>query len=96
MSTIIRQQPQAYKIKETMEYSEDVKNAIIYVRCNVDMDDVVRAMSIIDRNRCPLYQADPMLDNQIYDLIEEYGQDNDLPECWWMSEIDEDEILFEL
>lgn len=79
-----------------MSYSTDVRKAIIHVRLNVDMEDVSRAMSIIDRQRCPLYQADPELDNQIYDLMEEYGQDNDLPECWWMSEITEDDILFEL
>lgn len=79
-----------------MSYSKDVKDAIAYVRANVDIDDVRRAMTIIDRQRCPLCQADPELDNQIYDLMEEYGQDNDLPECWWQSEIDEDEILFEL
>lgn len=77
-------------------YSTDVRKAIIHVRLNVDMEDVERAMTIIERQRCPLYQADPSLDNQIYDLMEEYGQDNDLPECWWMSEIDEDTILFEL
>lgn len=77
-----------------MNYSEDVLDAIIYVRTNVDMTDVERALSIIDHQRCPLYQADPNLDCQIYDLMEEYGQDNDLPECWWLSEIDEDEILF--
>lgn len=79
-----------------MSYSADVRKAINYVRLNVDMEDVERAMTIIDRQRCPLCQADPELDNQIYDLMEEYGQDNDLPECWWMSEISEDDILFEL
>lgn len=79
-----------------MSYSSDVKDAIIYVRANVDMNDVGRALSIIDHQRCPLYQADPKLNNQIYDLMEEYGQDNDFPECWWMSELDEDTILFEL
>jgi hypothetical protein len=79
-----------------MSYSSDVKDAIIYVRANVDMNDVERALSIIDRQRCPLYQADPELDNQIYDLMEEYGEDNGLPEGWWLSELDEDEILFEL
>lgn len=77
-------------------YSKDIKDAIIYVRNNVDMYDVERARSIIDRQRYPLYQANPELDSQIYDLMEEYGQDYDLPEGWWMSEIDEDEILFNL
>jgi hypothetical protein len=79
-----------------MSYSSDVKDAIAYVRMNVDMSDVKRAMTIIDHQRCPLCQADPELDNQIYDLMEEYGEDNGLPEGWWLSELDEDEILFEL
>jgi hypothetical protein len=79
-----------------MIYSKDVQDAIAYVRMNVDMSDVKRAMAIIDHQRCPLYQADPELDCQIYDLMEEYGQDNDLPECWWMCELDEDDILLEL
>lgn len=79
-----------------MIYSKDVQDAIAYVRMNVDMSDVKRAMAIIDHQRCPLYQADPELDCQIYDLMEEYGQDNDFPECWWMSELDEDDILLEL
>lgn len=79
-----------------MSYSTDVRKAIIHVRLNVDMDDIERAMTIIDRQRCPLYQADPELYCQIYDLMEEYSEDNDLPEGWWLNEIDEDEILFEL
>lgn len=79
-----------------MNYSTDVRKAIIHVRLHVDMNDVRRALSIIDYQRCPLYQASPELDCQIYDLMEEYGQDHDLPECWWMNEITEDDILFEL
>lgn len=79
-----------------MEYSKDVKKAIEYIRANVDMYDVRRALLTIDVKKYPLCQADPELDNQIYDLMEEYGEDNGLSEGWWMSEIDEDEILFEL
>lgn len=79
-----------------MSYSSDVKDAIIYVRATVDINDVERALSIIDRQRCPLYQADPELDCQIYDLMEEYGEDNGLPEGWWLSELDGNKILFEL
>lgn len=78
------------------DYSKDITDAIEFVRANVDMEDVSRAMKIIDHQRCPLCQADPALDCKIYDLMEEFGQDNDLPECWWMSEIDEDTLLFEL
>lgn len=77
-------------------YSKDVKDAIAHVRANVDMDDVRRAMTIIDRQRCPLYQADPSLDCQIYDLMEEYGEDNDLPEGWWLEYVDIDDIIVNL
>lgn len=34
------------------------------------------------------------LTNQVYDLLEEYGQDNDLPENWWLDEMgDVDEAI---
>lgn len=32
--------------------------------------------------------------NKFVDLLEEYGQDNDLPECWWLEYGDEEEWLF--
>jgi hypothetical protein len=79
-----------------MEYSKDVKDAIAHVRANVDMYDVKHAILTIGIKKCPLFQVDYELDNQICDLMEEYGENNDLPEGWWMSEIDEDTILFEL
>ena len=34
--------------------------------------------------------------SKVIDLLEEYGQENDLPECWWESECDFDEILAKL
>lgn len=79
-----------------MEYSKDVKDAIAHVRANVDMYDVKRAILTIGIKKYPLRQVDYELDNQIYNLMEEYGENNDLSEGWWMSEIDEDTILFEL
>lgn len=35
-------------------------------------------------------------DAKVIDLLEEYGQDNDLPEGWWENEGDIEDILLEL
>jgi len=35
-------------------------------------------------------------DGKIIDLLEEYGEDNDLPEGWWMNEGDIDDWLMKL
>lgn len=35
----------------------------------------------------------PRKADEIADALEEYGQDNDLPEGWWCEEYDIDEII---
>lgn len=32
--------------------------------------------------------------NKLYDLMEEYGEDNNLPEGWWLVEGDTEEVYF--
>lgn len=43
--------------------------------------------------RYPLYYADRELHDTIYDLLEEYGEDNDLGEGWWMYSGDIEDIF---
>ena len=73
-----------------------MKAAIDYVRSHVDMDEVRLAIKKMDEQREPLFRVNSQLSDSIYDLMEEYGQDHDLPENWWLSEHDEESILFEL
>ena len=73
-----------------------MKAAIDYVRSHVDMDEVRLAIKKMDEQREPLFIVNSQLSDSIYDLMEEYGQDHDLPENWWLVEHDEESILFEL
>lgn len=70
-----------------------MKKAIKYVRKNLDMYEVNRVIDKMYMERVPLFVASPEMCDQIYDLMEEYGQENDLPEGWWLSECDEEDIL---
>lgn len=62
-----------------------LEKALDYVREHIDIQYinycVVRAMEM----RCPFSLAFPLESDDITDLLEEYGQDNDLPEGWWFE-----------
>lgn len=74
----------------------DFKKALQYVKDNVEQIDVEHALHHMNRENIPLRLADDTLGMKIYDLMEEYGADNDLPEGWWLDECDEDEIIFKV
>ena len=46
--------------------------------------------------RCDISFADSSIADEISDLMEEYGQDNDLQEGWWLEYGDTDDIFFAL
>jgi hypothetical protein len=70
-----------------------MKKALDYVRQNVDMGYVNYLVSKAMEMRCPTGSLDPVFTDLIYDLLEEYGEDNDLPEGWWLEYGDIDDIL---
>lgn len=72
------------------------KELIEYIRREVDMNEVRYALGIMDRDRCPLSLVRGGLHDRIVDLLEEYGQDHDLPEGWWWEEFEPEDVLFEL
>ena len=74
----------------------EIEKAIEYVREHIDMERVDIARGYMYLHRTPLHIEDAELGDIIYDLMEEYGQDNDLPENWWYDDTDEDEIIQEL
>ena len=69
------------------------EKALDYVRKHVDMlyisHCIVRAME----QRCPFSVSFPTSTDEITDLLEEYGQDNDLPEGWWCEHGDIDDVI---
>lgn len=73
-----------------------MKKALDYVRQNVDMDYVNYLVIKAMKMRCPTGCLDPVFTDLIYDLLEEYGEDNDLPEGWWLEYGDIDDIMKQL
>lgn len=101
-----------YKIVEVVESEKDetaeqddlegcsdtMRQAIQYVRDNMDgweMDALKAEMEgCYEMHQIP---NDNVMDcSRVIDLLEEYGEENDLPECWWESECEIDEILVKL
>ena len=74
-----------------------IKEAIEYVRQNVDMAEIEVTIRKMAQRREPLYHVNSQLCDTIFDLLEEFGEDNDLPEGWYLIEgVDEEDILFKL
>lgn len=85
-------------VNETEADDSTLGKAIQYVRDNMDEDDM--AILHAEMNKCYKMHLIPDRDvmdcSKVIDLLEEYGEENDLPEGWWESECDFDEILVKL
>ena len=83
--------------KEEEEKSE-LDKALDYVRKNMDEDGM--AILHAEMNKCykmHLIPDDDVMDcSQVIDLLEEYGEEHDLPEGWWESECEISDILVKL
>lgn len=69
------------------------EKALDYVRNNVDVLYINRCFVRAMEMRCPFSTSFPTSTDEITDLLEEYGQDNDLPEGWWCEYGDIDDIV---
>ena len=62
-----------------------LKGAIDYIRKNMDEDDL--AILRAEMNKCynmHLIPDDNVMDcNRVIDMLDEYGEENDLVEGWW-------------
>lgn len=71
----------------------EMEKAIAFVANEVDKDEIEATYALMTLRRVPMFSVNPQLSDQISDLMEEYGQDNDLPEGWWLYEYDEEDIF---
>lgn len=77
--------------------SKELKEVIAYVRENIDMDHVRVTCGDIDKQHGSLASCDTFnLETSIRDLMEEYSADNELPEGWWESEAEVEDIFYAL
>ena len=74
------------------------ERALEYVREQLEPETLAVIRAQVDRSyRYRMAPSDCVTDDgKVIDLLEEYGQDNDLPEGWWESECEIDEILMKL
>jgi len=77
------------------DYSEDYRKGIAYVMKELDEDDkaIIRAECNKAYKMHLVPDGDVVDDSKVTDLLEEYGQDHDLPEGWYEEEYDSSEIL---
>ncbi len=68
------------------------KEALDYIRQNLEQYEIDYCWHNIGR-RLPI-PTDIML--KISDLLDEYGEDNDLPEGWWMNYGSIEDIFMEI
>lgn len=76
------------------DYSEDYRKGIAYVMEQLDEDD--KAIIRAECNKAYKMHLVPngmVDDSKVIDLLEEYGEDHDLPEGWYEEEYDSSEIL---
>lgn len=78
---------------EQKEKKSNLQKALDYVREQMDDDKlaVVRAQRNYNWVHRMLVQTD--YDEEIFDLLEEWGEEHDLPEGWWANEADMEDIL---
>lgn len=71
-----------------------LEQAIDYIKDNVRELHVLDVFNQMYDQHSSLRAVDPRLGDEIYDLMEEYGEDNDLPENWWLNEVEDEEEIF--
>lgn len=81
-----------------MEMSKSISEAIQYVRENKTWSEAEERVALdrINELRCDVSYASEKISDDIHDLMEEYGEENNLPEGWWLDETTEDDIFFSL
>ena len=79
------------------DYSEHYRKGIAYVKEQLDEDDKAILRTQVSKNykqhNAPATGID---DSKVIDLLEEYGEDHDLPEGWYLDEYDADDVMLML
>ena len=86
------------EVNECEPDEEDgMTEALDYVRSEMDADELQVYKATVTKNLNHRMPATAGLDDsKIIDLLEEYGEDNELPEGWWENYGDIDDILMKL
>ncbi len=86
------------EVNECKEGLSMLDKGMEYVRETMDAEDVAIIRAQVDRSyRYHMAPGDCVTDHsKVIDLLEEYGEENDLPEGWWEEYGDIDDVLLKL
>lgn len=73
--------------------SKTMQQAIEYVASQIDLNELSHAVEKSYTLRQPLQLTNSVITDSIYELLEEYGADNDLPENYWLDYTDSFDTL---
>lgn len=73
----------------------DYQKACMHVYDNIDLDVLSFTDHQIYKHHSSLDEENPRLADDIYDLMEEYGDENDLPEGWWLEYGETEDVFAE-
>jgi len=68
------------------------KRAVKYIKQNLEQYEIEKAWTYIGRR----IGLPCEIEDKIYDLLEEYGEDNDLPEGWHLEYGDIEDFFMEI
>lgn len=75
-------------------YSVDFQNAVKSIVLKTSLSDrITSAVGMMDANNSELEDVDEELSDIVHDIMEEYGEDNCLPEGWWEFEATTEDIV---
>lgn len=63
---------------------------LAFVKANIKEWEIAEGWDFIERH----YPIPNELEDKIYDLCEEFSDDNDMPEGWWLTEFMDAEDVF--
>lgn len=77
--------------------NKELKKAIAYVKKNLEDYELAELNAQMDMAYATHLMPDACCNyDKVIDLLEEYGEDNELGEGWWEEYGDINDILFEL
>ena len=86
-----------FAVNNKKNLNDMFEKALQYIRDNHEWSDAsqAHALEMIDKMRCPIEQASYEIEEEICDLMDSFGYENDLPDGWW-GDWDTDDIFFKL
>lgn len=74
----------------------EINKAVAYVSNNMDADELKVIKAQVNLAWETRQQITTSYDDEVEDLMEEFGEENDLPEGWWLNDCELDEVLIKL